>query len=231
MQAMEYLPPANRAALGEEVPSGQVTAEGKDVVIIGGGDTGADCLGTAIRQGARSVTQLEIMPRPPEERAGEPAVADVPDDRTASRSAHEEGGERVYAVSTTRVRRRRHGAVARAAARRGRDGRRPVPAGRGLASARSRPSSCCSRWASPGRSGPAWSSSSASSSTSAATCARDDDYMSSVPGVFVAGDAGRGQSLIVWAIAEGRAVRRRRRRLPHRRDQPAGADPADGPPV
>ncbi|NLI17624.1 MAG: glutamate synthase subunit beta, partial [Actinomycetales bacterium] len=71
-QAMEYLPQANRAASGETV-TGQITAAGKDVVIIGGGDTGADCLGTAHRQGARSVTQLEIMPRPTEERpAGQP---------------------------------------------------------------------------------------------------------------------------------------------------------------
>src|ERR687891_1603002 len=68
LQAMEYLPQANRAALGEPVP-GHVTAQGKHVVVIGGGDTGADCVGTAHRQGALSVTQLEIMPRPPEKRA------------------------------------------------------------------------------------------------------------------------------------------------------------------
>ncbi len=69
---MEYLPQSNRASLGEEV-AGQITAAGKDVIIIGGGDTGADCLGTATRQGARSITQLEILPEPPEARpAGQP---------------------------------------------------------------------------------------------------------------------------------------------------------------
>ena len=67
MQAMDFLPPANRVALGQSV-EGQVTAEGKDVVVIGGGDTGADCIGTAHRQGALSVTSLEIMPQPPAER-------------------------------------------------------------------------------------------------------------------------------------------------------------------
>src|SRR4029453_12733615 len=66
-QAMEFLPQANRVALGESIP-GQITATGKDVVIIGGGDTGADCLGTVHRQGAASVTQLEILPQPPDVR-------------------------------------------------------------------------------------------------------------------------------------------------------------------
>jgi glutamate synthase (NADPH) small chain len=100
LQAMEFLPPANRVALGEPV-EGQVTAQGKDVIIIGGGDTGADCLGTSHRQGARSVTQLEIMPRPPQER---PDVQPWPTYPMTFRvsSAHEEGGDRVYAVSTQR---------------------------------------------------------------------------------------------------------------------------------
>ena len=79
LQAMEYLPPSNRASLGQEAP-GQVTADGKDVVIIGGGDTGADCLGTAIRQGARSVTQLEILAQPPDARPEHQPWPTVPDD-------------------------------------------------------------------------------------------------------------------------------------------------------
>ena len=98
---MEYLPPANRVARGQGV-QGQVTAEGKDVIIIGGGDTGADCLGTAHRQGARSVTQLEIMPQPGDDRAlGQPWPTYPMLYRVTS--AHEEGGERVYAVSTTEL--------------------------------------------------------------------------------------------------------------------------------
>src|SRR5487761_963157 len=96
-QAMEYLPLANRA-LGGELPS--VNARGKHVVIIGGGDTGADCLGTAHRQGAASVTQLEIMPRPPASRAANQPWPTYPMIYRVS-SAHEEGGERTYAVSTT----------------------------------------------------------------------------------------------------------------------------------
>ena len=97
-QAMEFLPQANRASLGETV-EGQITAEGKHVVIIGGGDTGADCLGTSTRQGAASITQLEIMPEPPESRpAGQPWPTYPMTFRVSS--AHEEAGERVYAVST-----------------------------------------------------------------------------------------------------------------------------------
>jgi len=97
-QAMDYLPQSNRAALGEEVPD-QVTAAGKDVVIIGGGDTGADCLGTAIRQGAATVTQLEILAQPPAERPEHQPWPTYPMTFRVS-SAHEEAGDRVYAVST-----------------------------------------------------------------------------------------------------------------------------------
>ncbi|RYE75401.1 MAG: glutamate synthase subunit beta, partial [Myxococcales bacterium] len=94
-QAMEYLPQGNRAALGEEVPD-QITAQGKHVVIIGGGDTGADCLGTAIRQQAASVTQLEIMGKPGDTRPGNQPWPTYPMLYRVA-SAHEEGGERVYA--------------------------------------------------------------------------------------------------------------------------------------
>ena len=96
---MEYLPQANRVALGGTVEN-QITAAGKDVVIIGGGDTGADCLGTAIRQGAKSITQLEIMPTPPEERPTTQPWPTYPMIYRVS-SAHEEAGERVYSVSTS----------------------------------------------------------------------------------------------------------------------------------
>ena len=97
-QAMEYLPQSNRASLGHEVAD-QITAAGKDVVIIGGGDTGADCLGTSIRQGPRSVTQLEILAQPPEVRPAHQPWPTYPMTFRIS-SAHEEAGDRVYAVST-----------------------------------------------------------------------------------------------------------------------------------
>src|SRR5680860_745326 len=98
-QAMEYLPQANKTAHGIQVDN-QITAVGKQVVVIGGGDTGADCVGTAHRQGAASVTQLEIMPRPADERADTHPWPTYPMIYRVS-SAHEEGGERVYAVATT----------------------------------------------------------------------------------------------------------------------------------
>ncbi|MGH3678169.1 MAG: glutamate synthase subunit beta, partial [Mycobacterium sp.] len=98
LQAMEYLPPANRVAAGETVDD-QTVATGKHVVIIGGGDTGADCLGTVHRQGAASVTQLEIMNRPADERSTGQPWPTYPMIFRAS-AAHEEGGERIYAVST-----------------------------------------------------------------------------------------------------------------------------------
>jgi NADPH-dependent glutamate synthase beta subunit-like oxidoreductase len=97
-QAMDFLPQANRVALGDEV-EGQITATDKHVVIIGGGDTGADCLGTSHRQGAKSVTQLEIMPQPGEERPENQPWPTYPMTYRVS-SAHVEGGERVYSVST-----------------------------------------------------------------------------------------------------------------------------------
>ena len=102
-QAMEYLPWSNRVQQGDEVldDDGQppITAKGKKVVIIGGGDTGADCLGTAHRQGAASVHQFEIMPRPPETRADSTPWPTYPLMFRVS-SAHEEGGERVFSVNT-----------------------------------------------------------------------------------------------------------------------------------
>ena len=97
-QAMEFLPQSNRASLGVEVPD-QITAHGKHVVIIGGGDTGADCLGTSTRQGAASITQLEIMPEPPGDRPADQPWPTYPMIFRVS-SAHEEAGDRVYAVST-----------------------------------------------------------------------------------------------------------------------------------
>jgi glutamate synthase (NADPH) small chain len=207
-QAMEYLPQSNRASLGEEpVPSGegdQITAEGKHVVIIGGGDTGADCLGTATRQGAASITQLEIMPEPPESRPNGQPWPTYPMIFRVS-AAHEEAGERVYAVSTQeflgddsgRVRTLRLVDVVFE------DGKfsevegseREIPAELVLLA-----------MGFTGPEKPGLVEQLGVELDDRGNVARDDSYTTSVDGVFVAGDAGRGQSLIVWAIAEGRAA-------------------------
>lgn len=205
-QAMEYLPPANRVQMGD-LDDWPISAEGKAVIIIGGGDTGADCLGTANRQGARSVHQFEIMPRPPDERAGTnpwptwPVIY-----RTAS--AHEEGVERLYSVETTEFI--------------GSDGRVTQLMGRKVDVS----------WDEVGR--PTFTPVEGSDFTMDAdlvllalgftgpethtavaeldleldgrgNVVRDMDWRSSRDGVYVCGDMGRGQSLIVWAIAEGRS--------------------------
>ncbi len=201
-QAMEYLPPANRVARGEDVPE-QVVATGKHVVIIGGGDTGADCLGTATRQGAASITQLEIMPQPPEAR---PEATPWPTWPLMMRtsSAHEENGERVFAVSTQRflgdedgnVRALRLVEVAQQGGR-----FEPVPG-----TEREIPADLV--LLAMGFLGPEDAPllrQLGVERDARGNIARDASYTSSVPGVFVAGDCGRGQSLIVWAIAEGRA--------------------------
>ena len=202
-QAMDYLPPANRVALGESV-EGQVLATGKDVVIIGGGDTGADCLGTATRQGARSVTQLEIMPRPTEERPGSQPWPTYPMTYRVA-SAHEENGERVYAVNTSEFLGDDDGVVRALGLVEVEmvDGKfRPVEG-----SERELPAQLvllAMGFLGPEK--PGVVEQLGVDLDERSNVRRDADYMSSVPGVFVAGDAGRGQSLIVWAIAEGRAA-------------------------
>jgi glutamate synthase (NADPH) small chain len=202
LQAMDYLPHANRHAADPSyaVP---VSARGKHVVIIGGGDTGADCLGTAHRQGAASVTQLEIMPRPADAR---PAATPWPTWPLVYRtsSAHEEGGERVYAVSTTRFVGAADGRVRALELVEVQmvDGRfQPVEG-----SAREIPADLV--LLAMGFTGPEQGGLLEQLGVdldARGNITRDASYMSSVPGVFVAGDAGRGQSLIVWAIAEGRS--------------------------
>ncbi|MGZ5415023.1 MAG: glutamate synthase subunit beta [Aeromicrobium sp.] len=202
-QAMDFLPQANRVALGEEVEH-QIVATDKDVVIIGGGDTGADCLGTSIRQGARSITQLEIMPQPSDDRPETHPWPTYPMVYRVS-SAHEEAGERVYSLSTKEFLGDEDGHVralhlvevemmgGKFEEVAGSD--REIPAQLVLFAM--------------GFTGPQTEGlvdQLGVKLDERGNVKRDKSYMSSVNGVFVAGDAGRGQSLIVWALAEGRAA-------------------------
>ena len=201
-QAMEYLPLANRVTEGDLAVS-PITAQGKNVVIIGGGDTGADCLGTALRQGAASVTQLEIMPRPPGSRPDSQPWPTYPMVYRVS-SAHEEGGERVYSVSTQEF------------AGDGQGVRALRLVGVELTGGRFQPVEGTQReipcelvllamgFTGPER-GPLLTGLGVEFDARG-NVARDGSYATSVPGVFTAGDMGRGQSLIVWAIAEGRSA-------------------------
>ena len=202
-QAMEYLPPANKVQQGD-LAAPTISATGKHVVIIGGGDTGADCLGTAHRQGAASVTQLEILPQPPATRATEnpwPQWSFVY--RTSS--AHEEGGERLFSVTTDRFlgdekNNVRALVICEVKSESGKfmkvEGtERELPADLVLLAL---------GFVGPEKS--SWMDQLGLQFDQRGNIVRSDEYMSSAKGVFVAGDMGRGQSLIVWAIAEGRAA-------------------------
>ena len=201
-QAMEYLPPSNRVQQGD-ISETTISAHGKHVVIIGGGDTGADCLGTAHRQGALSVTQLEIMPRPPDVRADAnpwPQWSLVY--RTSS--AHEEGGERVFSVNTDRFVGNAKGVVRALILNEVElvDGKFVTVSGT------ERELQADLVLLALGFIGPekkAWLDQLGVALDARGNIARTDEYATNIPGVFVAGDMGRGQSLIVWAIAEGRA--------------------------
>ncbi|GHS86902.1 dihydropyrimidine dehydrogenase subunit A [Actinomycetota bacterium] len=211
--AMDYLHQSNAAVAGQDVPD-QITAAGKHVVIIGGGDTGSDCLGTALRQGAASVTTLAIGKQPPLERTAnqpwptDPVLYEVS-------SSHEEGGERAYLASTVAFVGGDTG---------GADGAGDAGHVRHLRLARTEYLPDGRRVPTPGTehdipadlvliamgfTGPetdALVEQAGVDLTPRGLVARSEDFSTSEPGVFVAGDAGRGQSLIVWAIAEGRAV-------------------------
>jgi glutamate synthase (NADPH/NADH) small chain len=205
--ALEYLKPSNLVQEGV-LSTSPITAAGKRVVIIGGGDTGADCLGTAHRQKAASVHQLEIMPEPPGSRSPEhpwplwPIIL-----RTSA--AHEEGGARLYSVTTTGFEDDGHGAVralnghqVEMTTQDGRPVFTPV-----LGSEFSMP--CELVLLALGFSGPEKHGVIAEldlSLDSRGGVAVDQDWQTNVPGVFACGDMARGQSLIVWAIAEGRSA-------------------------
>ena len=201
-QAMEYLPGANRVQEGD-IDTAPLDAAGKHVVIIGGGDTGADCLGTAHRQGAASVTQLEILATPPDARpTGQPWPTYPMTYRVSS--AHEEGGDRVFAVSTEEF-------VGESGVLEGlrivdvewREGR-PI-----MVEGSARVLRADLVLLAMGFTGPETvilQDELDVEIDGRGALVREDDYSTSVDGIFVAGDAGRGQALIVWAIAEGRAA-------------------------
>jgi len=202
-QAMEFLPGANRVQEGD-LEVAPIDVAGKHVVIIGGGDTGADCLGTSHRQGAASVTQLEILPHPPQTRPQSQPWPTYPMTYRVT-SAHEEGGERIYSVNTARDVDDGSGRVRalEIVEVELRDGRfEPVPG-----TERELPADfvfLAMGFTGPER-GPLLEQLEVELDERG-NVRRDRDFMSSVDGVFVAGDAGRGQSLIVWAIAEGRSA-------------------------
>ncbi|MFZ7088665.1 glutamate synthase subunit beta [Curtobacterium sp. RRHDQ10] len=201
--AMEYLVQQNRTGAGTTVDN-QITAEGKHVVVIGGGDTGADCIGTAHRQGAISVTNLAIGKQPPTERPADQPWPMFPTVFETS-SAHEEGGERTFLASTVEFLSNDAGEVTalRVAETEYVDGRRVPKAG----TEREIPADLV--LIAMGFTGPERDTIEPQLGLPFAdggALDRGADYTTNEPGVFVAGDAGRGQSLIVWAIAEGRAA-------------------------
>ena len=207
-QAMEFLPMANRAQEGDYgVEDVAISAKDRKVVIIGGGDTGADCLGTSHRQGAEVVYQFEIMPQPPSERPEANPWPTWPFVYRTS-SAHEEGGERVFAVNTTeflgddegRVRALRYVEVEQQIV----DGRPNfVPVEGSEVELEVDLVFLAMGFTGPETNG--LLDSLGVELDARGNVARDSGWASSEPGVFVCGDAGRGQSLIVWAIAEGRS--------------------------
>jgi len=206
-QAMEYLPLANRVQEGdiEEPP---ISAEGKHVIIIGGGDTGADCLGTALRQGAASVRQFEILRRPPKQRAASTPWPTWPLQYTVT-SAHEEGGERTFSIATEKFISDGKGRVA-ALQTHSVDtqsvGGRPAftPFKNSAQEYRADLVLLAMGFTGPEQ-GPMLKQFDIEL-TEYGNIARNERWETSAEGVFVAGDMGRGQSLIVWAIAEGRAT-------------------------
>ena len=209
--AMEYLTQQNRTNEGDAVAdSGRISAKGKNVVIIGGGDTGADCLGTAHRQGAASVQQFELLPRPPDARAETNPWPLWPNIFRVS-SAHEEGGERLYSILTEKFVGDAEGRVSSLNAHRveavttnGRMEFKPVAGSEQEIKAEL--VLLAMGFVGPERDG--MLDKLGVRMTDRGNVWRDERWMTSVPGVFTAGDMQRGQSLIVWAIAEGRSCAR-----------------------
>ena len=209
--AMDFLPPQNRLVAGDDVPEDEIiSAAGKRVIILGGGDTGADCLGTVHRHGALSVKQWELLPRPPDTRPPETPWPTWPNVFRTS-GAHQEGGDRDYSILTKSFTGENgrlttlHGVRLEWAP--GEDGRMQMAEVPG------------SEFEEPvdlvllalgflGPERPGMLEQLGVDLTERGNVAADENKMTSVPGVFTAGDMTRGQSLIVWAIAEGRDAAR-----------------------
>ena len=196
--AMEFLPQQNRVCEGDAVPD-QILATGKRVIIIGGGDTGADCLGTTHRQGARSVTQFELLPKPPDTRSPLTPWPLWPM-QLRIESSHEEGGTRDWSVHTVKFSGDEHGNVKQLHAVRVTPKVEPLP-GTGF-SVEADLVLLAMGFTGPVKNG--MIEQFGVELEPRGNVAADGNYMSSVPGVFAAGDMRRGQSLVVWAIAEGR---------------------------
>jgi len=208
--AMEYLTLANKRCEGDQIPDDRfITAAGKRVVIIGGGDTGADCLGTVHRQGARSVHQFELLPKPPDSRASDNPWPQWPNIFRVS-AAHEEGGERVYSVSTQKFTgengqvKMLHGSKVELVRKDGRMSFEPVPGSEFEMDADL--VLLAMGFLGPERQG--LLSDFGVKLTERGNVWRDENWMTSERAVFTAGDMQRGQSLVVWAIAEGRSAAR-----------------------
>jgi glutamate synthase (NADPH/NADH) small chain len=204
--AMEYLPLQNKRCEGDTIPDSQfITAKDKHVVIIGGGDTGADCLGTAHRQGARSIVQFELLPKPPLERAAENPWPNWPNIFRTS-SAHEEGGEREYCVLTKSFTGTNGQVEQLHAVRVEFEGRnmREVPGTEFTINADL--VLLAMGFLGPERNG--MLAQLGVTINDRGNVATDSEKMTSIPGVFAAGDMARGQSLVVWAIREGRVAAR-----------------------
>jgi glutamate synthase (NADPH/NADH) small chain len=209
--AMEYLTLQNRRCEGDGITEDRfITAKDRHVIIIGGGDTGADCLGTAHRQGARSIHQLELLARPPDDR-GEGNPWPLWPNIFRVSAAHEEGGKRMYSIATQRFKGDDHGRVTALEAitvegvnNAGRLEFRPVPGG-GF-ELKADLVLLAMGFLGPEQNG--MLDQLGVTITDRGNVWRDEHWMTSVPGVFTAGDMQRGQSLIVWAIAEGRSCAR-----------------------
>jgi glutamate synthase (NADPH/NADH) small chain len=209
--AMDYLTLQNHRSEGDPVPERDfISAQDKSVVIIGGGDTGADCLGTVHRQGARSVTQFEILPRPPEERDPRSNPWPLWPNIFRVSSAHEEGGAREYSVNTTHFSGSNgrvttlHAVRVEMVTEGGRASFRPIPGTEYELAADL--VLLAMGFLGPRREG--LLTDLGVKLTDRGNVWRDGNWMTNVPGVFAAGDMQRGQSLIVWAIAEGRSAAR-----------------------